>query len=191
MTIAFHKPYGVMTGFTDPHAQQAGPRRPALADYLERSGMSPVGRLDLDSEGLLLLTDEPRVSQALTTPGRHSKTYWVELERVPDEAALRKFREGVILQNEKTRPAEIHLIQAPVLGPRPVPVRERKNVPTCWAEVVLWEGKNRQVRRLTAAIGHPTLRLLRWAVGPITLGDLAAGQSRPLTPSEQKWLSRL
>ncbi|CAN0453999.1 unnamed protein product, partial [Phaeothamnion confervicola] len=175
MTIAFHKPYGVMTGFTDPHAEQAGPRRPTLADYLERSGMAPVGRLDLDSEGLLLLTDEPRVSARLTAPGRHSKTYWVELERIPDEAALRKFREGVILQKERTRPAEIRLIENPNLGPRPVPVRERKNVPTCWAEVVLWEGKNRQVRRMTAAVGHPTLRLLRWAVGPIVLGDLPAG----------------
>ena len=186
MTVVFHKPYGTLTKFTDP----AG--RSTLADFLHLPGMCPIGRLDQDSEGLLLISDEARLHQLLTTPGKHAKTYWVQLERVPEADRLEEFQTGVTIQGGyRTRPARIRLIPEPNVAPRVVPIRFRKSVPTSWAEITLWEGKNRQVRRMTAAIGHSTLRLIRCAVGPIKLRGLEPGRTRQLDPSERRWLDQL
>lgn len=171
MLLRFWKPYGVMPHFTD----QAG--RPTLADYITLPNVYAAGRLDLDSEGLLLLSDDGALIQRLTHPRfEHPRTYWVQVERVPDEAALERLRKGIDLNDGHTRPAKARLIDPPDLPERPVPIRFRKNVPTAWLELTLTEGRNRQVRRMTAAVGHPTLRLVRWAIGAITLASLQPGQ---------------
>jgi 23S rRNA pseudouridine2457 synthase len=179
-TIAFHKPYGVLPCFTDPDG------RPTLADYIELPGVYAAGRLDMDSEGLLLLTSDGTLAHRITDP-QHKlpKVYWVQVERIPDELALRQLRQGVVLSGAKTRPANVRVLdQSPVLPERSVPIRVRKTVPTCWIELTICEGMNRQVRRMTAAVGHPALRLVRVAIGPIALGNLAPGVWRELTADE-------
>ena len=171
-TIAFNKPYGVLPCFTDPDG------RPTLADYIDLPGVYAAGRLDLDSEGLLLLTSDGRLAHCITDP-QHKlpKVYLAQIERIPNEEALAQLREGVVLNGKKTRPAEVRLLPGdPQLPDRPVPIRFRKNVPTAWVEITLREGLNRQVRRMAAAAGHPTLRLVRVAIGPIVLGELQPGE---------------
>ena len=179
--LALNKPYDVLTQFTD----VAG--RATLKDYVPVSDVYPVGRLDRDSEGLVLLTDDGRLAHRLTDPRfEHPRTYLVQVERIPEPGALEVLRRGIGLGDGRTRPAEAELLpEPPALPDRPVPIRSRKNVPTAWLRLVLREGRNRQVRRMTAAVGHPTLRLVRVAVGPILLGDLAPGQWRALTPDER------
>lgn len=171
--LVFNKPFGVLTKFTD------GGGRPTLADFIDVPGVYPAGRLDRDSEGLLVLTDDGRLQELLSHP-RHgkSKTYQVQVDRVPDEAALQALRDGVDIKGGRTLPAEVHAIEAPELWDRDPPVRFRKSVPTAWLELTLTEGKNRQVRRMTAAVGHPTLRLVRVRVGPYALDGLAPGTWR-------------
>lgn len=179
-TIAFNKPYGVLPCFTDPGG------RPTLADYIDLPGVYAAGRLDLDSEGLLLLTSDGTLAHHITDP-QHKlpKLYLAQVERIPTEEALEQLRKGVLLDGRQTRPAEVCLLaDAPQLPDRPVPIRFRKTVPTAWVEITLREGLNRQVRRMTAAVGHPTLRLVRVAIGPILLGDLSPGQWRKLTNHE-------
>ena len=185
MTIVLHKPYGTLTRFTDDQG------RPTLASLVSLPGVYPIGRLDLDSEGLLLLSDEPRVTTALTRPGIHWKTYWAQVERIPDEQAIGKLERSLRLRDGLTLPARARLLPDPDLPERSVPIRFRKNIPTGWLELELQEGRNRQVRRMTAAVGFPTLRLIRVAIGPIQLGLLPPGRWRHLTDAEQGWLSRL
>jgi 23S rRNA pseudouridine2457 synthase len=171
--VLFNKPYGVLSQFTDPSG------RATLADYIRQPGIYPVGRLDRDSEGLLLLTDDGRLAHRLTDPGRKTwKVYWAQVEGVPDDAALQTLRTGVRLKDGPTRPARASHIDAPPLWPRDPPVRFRANIPTSWIALSLREGRNRQVRRMTAAVGFPTLRLVRVQVGPWELGDLAPGATR-------------
>jgi 23S rRNA pseudouridine2457 synthase len=150
-----------------------------------------VGRLDEDSEGLLLVSDQPWVIQALTTPGRVEKVYWAQVERIPSSLAVQAWREGVRLKDGLTAPARAELLADPGLPERVPPIRHRVRVPTAWLELGLKEGKNRQVRRMTAALGHPTLRLLRVAVGELLLGGLQAGESRPARGAELHWLKGL
>jgi pseudouridine synthase len=185
-TIAFYKPYGVLTRFTDEQG------RPTLADYINLPGVYPAGRLDRDSEGLLLLTDDGGLAAQIAHPRHHAaKVYLAQVERVPDESALEALRRGVVVRAEKTRPAEVELLTAePDLPPRPVPIRFRRNVPTAWLRLTIREGRNRQVRRMTAAVGHPTLRLMRVAIGPIDLAELAPGEWRLLAEDEVRALWR-
>jgi len=173
--IAFHKPYGVLSQFTP----DGSPNRP-LADFNFPKGVYPIGRLDADSEGLLLLSDEPELTDRLLNPRHaHRRTYWVQVERVPAAEALAKLEHGLVIQGEKTLPCRARLLDPqPTVPPRDPPIRVRKNVPDCWLELELIEGRNRQVRRMTAALGHPTLRLIRVAIGGLKLGDLAAGTWR-------------
>ena len=178
--IAFSKPYGVLPCFTDPE------RRPTLADYIDLPGVYAAGRLDLDSEGLLLLTSDGRLAHYITDP-QHKlpKLYLAQIERIPNEEALEQLRKGVVLNGKKTKPTEVRLLSDdPQLWDRSVPIRFRRNVPTAWVEITLREGLNRQVRRMTAAVGHPTLRLVRVAIGPIVLGGLQPSECRDLTSSE-------
>ncbi len=175
MLIAFNKPYGVLCQFTD----RSVPPRRTLAEFGLPAGVYPAGRLDFDSEGLLLLTDDGALAHRLTDP-RHKqpKTYWVQVEGEPSAAQLQQLRDGVVLKDGPTLPAQARRIEPPALWPRDPPVRFRKTVPDGWIEVVLREGRNRQIRRMTAAVGLPTLRLVRVAVGGVGLGDLAPGQWR-------------
>lgn len=175
MLIALNKPFGVVCQFSDD-----GSGRPTLADFVDVKDVYPAGRLDHDSEGLVLLTDDGRLQQRLSDPrfGKE-KVYLVEVERLPDADALRRLERGVVLNDGPTRPARVRLIDAPPkLWERHPPVRFRKNVPTAWLELTLGEGRNRQVRRMTAAVGHPTLRLVRVRVGNYALGGLLPGQWR-------------
>jgi 23S rRNA pseudouridine2457 synthase len=173
--IAFNKPYGVLCQFTD----RSVPPRPTLAGFGLPAGVYPAGRLDFDSEGLLLLTDDGRLAHRLTDP-RHkeAKTYWVQVEGEPDEARLDALRRGVDLNDGPTLPAQARRIDAPALWPREPPVRFRKTVPDAWLELTIREGRNRQVRRMTAAVGLPTLRLVRAAIGPHRLDGLPPGRWR-------------
>jgi 23S rRNA pseudouridine2457 synthase len=161
-----------------------------LKDFVNEPGVYPVGRLDRDSEGLLLLTDDGAMAHRLTDPRyEHPKTYLVQVERVPDEDALGALRSGVRLKEGVTRPAKARLLETPPdLPERPVPIRFRKNVPTAWIELTIHEGRNRQVRRMTAAVGFPTLRLVRASIGRIVLGDLKPGEYRELTVEERQSL---
>ena len=180
MLIAFNKPYGVLCQFTDrPEPGQRRPPRPTLADFGLPAAVYPAGRLDFDSEGLLLLTDDGGLAHRLTDP-RHKqpKTYWVQVEGSPDTAALATLRGGVMLNDGPTRPAQVECIAPPSLWPRDPPVRFRKTVPDAWLAITISEGRNRQVRRMTAAVALPTLRLVRVAVGPHLLSGLAPGQWR-------------
>lgn len=180
MLIAVNKPYGVLTQFTDRDG------RPTLGDLVPVPDVYPIGRLDLDSEGLVLLTDDGRLQHRLSDPRfEKEKGYWVLVERVPDEAALTRLERGVSLGDVVTRPARAHRIEPPALWPRDPPVRYRKNVEDCWLDLRIHEGMNRQVRRMTAAVGHPTLRLVRYAVGPYELGDLAPGAWREIPISRR------
>lgn len=172
--ILLNKPYGVLTQFTDEDG------RATLKDYVPVPGVYPCGRLDSDSEGLVVLTDDGALQARIADP-RHKlpKTYWAQVERVPEAPALQQLARGVDLGDFITKPCQARLIgEPPDLWPRNPPIRYRAAIPTAWVELVLREGKNRQVRRMTAKVGYPTLRLIRWAVGPWTLEGLAPGQWR-------------
>jgi 23S rRNA pseudouridine2457 synthase len=184
--LLFWKPYGVLTQFTD----QEG--RSTLKDFIDQPGVYPVGRLDQDSEGLLLLTDDGPLAHRLTDPRfDHPKTYWAQVEGIPDQAAVQALRRGVTIQNYRTRPAQVQILeQEPNLPPREVPIRFRKAIPTTWIALILTEGKNRQVRRMTAAVGFPTLRLVRVAIGMLTLEGLEPGTYRWLTNPEVQMLKK-
>ncbi|WP_439538641.1 rRNA large subunit pseudouridine synthase E [Sphingomonas sp.] len=174
MLILFNKPWGVLSQFTD-----EGSGHPTLADYIDVPGVYPAGRLDRDSEGLLLLTDDGRLQARIANPKHKvAKTYWAQVEGEPDDAALVALRTGVRLKDGMTRPALAERIDPPAIWPRDPPVRFRKSVPDCWIALTITEGRNRQVRRMTAAVGHPTLRLVRWRVGEWTLDDVAPGTWR-------------
>lgn len=173
MLIRFNKPFGVLSQFTD---AGSGAARATLSDFVDVPGVYPAGRLDRDSEGLLLLTDDGRLQARIADPRfKLAKTYLVQVEGAPDAAALAALRRGVTLNDGPTRPALAEAIEVPALWPRDPPVRYRKSVPDCWLRVTIAEGRNRQVRRMTAAVGHPTLRLVRWAIGECTLEGLAVG----------------
>jgi 23S rRNA pseudouridine2457 synthase len=179
--ILFYKPYGILSQFS--HESGHG----SLADFGPfPAGVYPAGRLDADSEGLMLLTNDNRLKQILTEPRfGHPRTYVVQVERTPDEHALLQLRRGVMVEGRRTRPAEARLLAAdPVLPPRPVPVRFRKSVPTAWLELTLREGRNRQVRKMTAKVGYPTLRLVRTRIGALTLEGLQPGEWRKLKDEE-------
>ena len=178
--LLLNKPYGVLCAFTDDEG------RPTLAEYVPVPGVYAAGRLDLDSEGLVLLTDDGWLSHRLTHPRyRHTKTYLVQVEGQPGVEALQALRRGVVVKGRRTAKARVELLdEEPDLPPRDVPIRYRKSVPTSWLRIVLTEGRKRQVRHMTAAVGHPTLRLVRVAIGPLEMGDLAPGEWRPLTPGE-------
>jgi 23S rRNA pseudouridine2457 synthase len=181
--LALWKPYGFLSQFTDEGAH------PGLAGLVPVPDVYAAGRLDHDSEGLLVLTDDGPLAHALTEPRfAHPRTYWAQVERVPDAAALAALAAGVLVQGRRTRPAEARLLEGEApLPPRPVPIRFRNAIPTAWVELTLAEGRNRQVRRMTAAVGHPTLRLVRVAIGALRLLDLglAPGAWRALTPAEE------
>lgn len=175
MLIALNKPWGVLCQFTD----RSTPPRPTLAEFGLPPGVYPAGRLDRDSEGLLLLSDDGAQAHRITDP-RHKlpKTYWAQVEGAPQPPQLAALREGVALRDGRTRPAEVRTIAPPALWPRDPPIRQRQTVPDAWLELVLREGRNRQVRRMTAAVGLPTLRLVRIAIGPWRLDGLAPGRWR-------------
>jgi len=182
--IAFNKPYGVLSQFT----LEPGSRWRPLAEFALPPGVYPLGRLDADSEGLLLLSDEPGLNTRLLDPEHaHRREYWANVERVPDADALERLaRGGIELGDYRTRPCRAWLPDpAPTVPPRDPPIRARKNVPDTWLAVELTEGKNRQVRRMTAAVGHPTLRLIRVRIGKFSLADLPAGKWRPLDAQER------
>lgn len=171
--VAFNKPYGVLSQFTDADG------RATLADYIDIPGIYAAGRLDRDSEGLLLLTNNGRLNARITQPGAHkSKTYWVQVDGAPDDDALAALADGPTLKDGPTRPVDVVRLEQPALWPRDPPVRYRRHVPTTWLAITLTEGRNRQVRRMTAAIGAPTLRLVRVAIGDWQLADLAPGTWR-------------
>jgi 23S rRNA pseudouridine2457 synthase len=181
--LLFYKPYGVLTQFS-------GEAR-CLRHFVDVPGVYPVGRLDRDSEGLVLLTDDGPLQHRLSDPRyEHPRTYWAQVERVPSGEALERLRRGGIqIQDYRTRPVKATLLQtAPDVPPRDPPIRHRVQVPDCWIKLELTEGRNRQVRRMTAAIGHPTLRLIRTAIGKLRLEGLAPGQWRELTPAELRYL---
>lgn len=183
MLLAFFKPYGVLTQFTP---DQPGQR--TLADFGFPPRVYPLGRLDLDSEGLLLLSDEPGLNTRLLDPAAaHPRTYCAEVEGLPTPAAVSSLqRGGIDLKGHRTLPCRASLLHAiPALPPRDPPVRFRKSVPTSWIELTLTEGKNRQVRRMTAAVGFPTLRLVRVSIGGLFLGDLQPGEWKELSPAER------
>ncbi|MBW4608103.1 MAG: pseudouridine synthase [Hassallia sp. WJT32-NPBG1] len=186
--IIFYKPYGVLSQFT-----KDSPNRSTLKDYIEVADVYPVGRLDWDSEGLLLLTNNGQLQHRLSHPQfGHERTYLVQVERIPDAEALQKLQTGVQIQDYRTRPTKVRLLaEEPLLSDRDPPIRFRKNVPTAWLEMTLTEGKNRQVRRMTASVGFPTLRLVRIAIAHLKLDHLQPGQWRELTPEEVKLLHNL
>lgn len=184
--IFLNKPYGVLTQFSDDQG------RPTLKDYVPIPGIYPAGRLDTDSEGLVVLTDNGTWQARIADP-RHKlpKTYWVQVENVPDTAALQRLCGGLDLGDFVTAPCQARLIDPPqLLWPRDPPIRYRAAIPDAWVEITLREGKNRQVRRMTAKVGHPTLRLIRWAIGPWTLAGLEPGQWREATLDEINVISR-
>jgi 23S rRNA pseudouridine2457 synthase len=169
--LLFNKPFGVICQFSRDGLH------PTLADYIPVEEVYPAGRLDTDSEGLLVLTDDGKLQHRITDP-QHKlpKTYWVQVEGVPDETALANLRQGVLLKDGLTLPAAVHLMAEPLeLWPRNPPIRSRQNVPTSWLALTIREGKNRQVRRMTAAVSHPTLRLIRYSIGDWTLQNLKVG----------------
>lgn len=182
--ILLYKPFGARSQFSgEGHT---------LKQYVHIKGVYPAGRLDHDSEGLLLLTDDGDLQHRLTDPKfAHPRTYWVQVEGIPSGDALRKLAEGVIIQGKRTLPTQARLLaDEPALPPRNPPIRFRKSVPTAWIELTLTEGRNRQVRRMTAAVGHPTLRLVRAAIGSLGIEKLQPGQWRDLTQAEIKNLAK-
>jgi 23S rRNA pseudouridine2457 synthase len=186
--IILYKPYGVLCQFT-----QDTPERETLKDYVKVPDVYPVGRLDWDSEGLVLLTDNGQLQHRLSNPKfGHDRTYWVQVERIPDDVAVNKLRNGVEIQNYRTKPARVSLFfEEPILPERNPPIRFRKNVPTAWLEITLTEGKNRQVRRMTAAVGFPTLRLVRFSIANLNLNELQPGEWRDLSSTEAKLLHNI
>jgi 23S rRNA pseudouridine2457 synthase len=174
--IAFNKPYGVLCQFTD---ERTAAPRPTLAQFIDVPNVYPAGRLDFDSEGLLLLTDDGRLQARIADPKfKLPKTYLVQVEGDVGEEALASLRRGMRLKDGPTLPAEATHIPDPDLWPRTPPIRVRQSIPDCWLKLTIREGRNRQVRRMTAAVGHPTLRLVRWAIGDWTLDGLASGEWR-------------
>ena len=186
-TLVFNKPYGVLSCFTDPEG------RPTLAGYIPIPDVYAAGRLDFDSEGVLLLTSDGTLAQRIMDPKQKvPKVYWVQVERIPEADSLQHLQEGVLLSGQRTRPAKaVLLADPPPVPPRPVPIRYRKTVSTAWISITISEGLNRQVRRMTAAVGHPALRLIRVGIGPIKLGDLQPGQWRELNDDEVECLRRM
>lgn len=181
----FYKPYAVLSQFT------SEPGKQTLKDFLTLpKDIYPVGRLDYDSEGLLLLTNDNQIKNKLTDPKfEHPKTYLAQVERIPTEQGLQQLRKGVVIEGTKTKPAEVELLtEEPILPPRAIPIRFRKTVPTAWLSIVLREGKNRQVRKMTAAIGHPTLRLIRIKIGRIEIQQLQPGEWKEITLHDIKQL---
>jgi len=187
--IAFHKPYRVLSSFTDPEG------RATVGDYVSVPDVYAAGRLDYDSEGLLFLTNDNWLLHRLTHPRYdHPKTYLAQVEGIPDDQALAQIARGVMVKGHRTKPAEVELLtgpQEPQVPPRSVPIRYRANIPTAWLRIVLREGRKRQIRHMTAAVGYPTLRLIRTAIGPIRLNDLASGEWRDLTKQELDALARM
>ena len=174
--LIFNKPFQVLSQFTD---DRDGERRATLADWIDQPGFYPAGRLDYDSEGLLLLTSEGALQHRIASPrNKMPKTYWVQVEGDVADEAISRLRQGVELKDGPTRPAAVQRIAEPQLWPRNPPVRYRESVPTSWLELTITEGRNRQVRRMTAAVGHPTLRLVRCRIGEWHLDDLQPGESR-------------
>ncbi len=173
MLILFNKPYNVLSQFTD---RGSPTTRATLSDHIDVPGVYPAGRLDRDSEGLLLLTDDGGLQARIADPKfKLPKTYWVQVEGLPDEAALDRLRRGVTLNDGPTRPAGATRINPPAVWPRTPPIRVRQSIPDTWLQLTITEGRNRQVRRMTAAVGHPTLRLIRWRIGDWTLDGLESG----------------
>lgn len=181
---AINKPYGILSQFTDKDG------RKTLRDVFDfPKEVYPVGRLDLDSEGLLLLTNDKRLTDQLLNPNRdHEKEYYVQVEGIPTQEALQKLRDGVTIEGRKTLPALAGKINDPNFPPRIPPIRDRKNIPTAWINLIISEGRNRQVRKMTAAVGYPTLRLVRMRIKNITLGKMKSGEVRELTVDEVKRL---
>ena len=172
--ILLNKPFGVLSQFTDKGLE--GTTRPTLSAYVDVPQVYPAGRLDRDSEGLLVLTDDGRLQAQTADPKfKKPKTYLVLVERIPSEDALQSLRKGITLKDGMTRPAQVERVEPPELWERDPPVRFRKSVPDCWLKFTIREGRNRQVRRMTAAVGHPTLRLVRWSVGEWKLDGIASG----------------
>jgi 23S rRNA pseudouridine2457 synthase len=180
--LAFNKPFGVLSQFTPDHANQR-----TLAEFNFPKEVYPIGRLDADSEGLLLLSDEPELNQRLLNPRyAHQREYWAEVERIPSLISLQRITSGLLIRGHKTLPCLAHVLEPrPEVPPRSPPIRFRKIVPTCWISLQLIEGKNRQVRHMTAAIGHPTLRLLRVRIGKFELRNLSPGSWRQLNEHER------
>ncbi len=185
--ILFWKPYGVVCQFS-PDGE-----KPTLANFRLPKGVYAAGRLDHDSEGLVLLTDDGGIQHRLTHPKfKHEKTYWVQVERVPSPVKIGKLASGVLIKGGRTRPCKVRLLSnEPELPPREPPIRSRKTVPTAWLEICLTEGKNRQVRRMTAHISHPTLRLVRARIGELTLKGLLPGHWRDLKTAEYRRILKL
>lgn len=181
--LVFNKPYGVLSQFT----ADGSPNR-TLAEFGFPPRVYPLGRLDADSEGLLLLSDEAGLNHRLLDPeAGHRRTYWVQVERLPEESALRALENGLLIQGRHTRPTRARRLDPqPEVPPRNPPIRFRKSVPDCWIALELSEGKNRQVRRMTAAVGHPTLRLVRVSIGSFHLGPLPPGQWRDVSLAERQ-----
>jgi len=181
--IAFNKPYGVLSQFTSD-----GSANRTLAEFDFPKGVYPLGRLDADSEGLLLLSDEPGINSRLLAPGRrHPREYWAQVERIPSADALRKLRSGPVIGDWRCMPCSAVILDPqPEVPDRVPPIRFRKTVPTCWVSLELVEGKNRQVRRMTAAVGHPTLRLIRVRIGKLALPELPPGRWRDLSAAERR-----
>jgi 23S rRNA pseudouridine2457 synthase len=179
--ILFNKPYGVLPQFTDKGTD--GSLRPTLSQFIDVAGVYPAGRLDMDSEGLMLLTDDGRLQARIADPQfKMAKTYLVQVEGEVTDEALESLRRGVSLKDGMTRPAEAERIADPGLWPRDPPIRVRKSIPDGWISLTIREGRNRQVRRMTAAVGHPTLRLVRWRVGDWTVDGLPPGEWREAAP---------
>jgi 23S rRNA pseudouridine2457 synthase len=183
MIIAFHKPYRVLSQFSSD-----GLKHRTLAEFGFPKGVYPIGRLDADSEGLILLSDEPALNARLLHPSNaHARVYWAQVEGIPDSSALRQLAAGVTIGGRQTLPARAYQLHPqPQIAPRDPPIRFRKNVPDSWIALELVEGKNRQVRKMTAAVGHPTLRLIRVQIGKLKLGSLAPGEMRTLSHDERR-----
>ncbi len=167
MIVLFNKPFNVLCQFTDKEG------RKTLSDFVKIKNIYAAGRLDFDSEGLVILTNDGKLQNKISDPEHKlEKTYWVQVEGTPNEEALDKLRKGIVLKDGLTKPAKVKLIEAPKVTERNPPIRVRKNIPTSWIELIISEGKNRQVRRMTAAIGHPTLRLIRYSIGDWTIDNI-------------------